>query len=55
MARQPYPSDPTDAQWAVVRSVLPAAKNGRTGRPRTHELREVWNAIFYQAHNGCTW
>ncbi|HEV2150661.1 MAG TPA: transposase, partial [Longimicrobiaceae bacterium] len=47
--------DPTDAQWAVVRSVLPAAKNGRTGRPRTHELREVWNAIFYQAHNGCTW
>lgn len=34
---------------------MPPAKNGRTGKPRTYSLREMWNAIFYQAKNGCTW
>lgn len=50
-----YSSDLTDAQWAQVQAVLPAAKLGRTGRPRRWPLRAVWNAIFYQAYNGCTW
>ena len=55
MERAAYPSDLTDEQWAVIQSVLPKAKNGRTGRPPKYERREVWNAIFYQARTGCEW
>lgn len=55
MRRKPYPTDLTDAEWELVRSVMPAAKNGRTGTPRRYPLRGIWNAIFYQAKNGGTW
>ena len=40
-ARTSYPSDLTDAQWALVQAAMPPATNGRTGRPRTYPLREV--------------
>ena len=55
MERAAYPSDLTDEQWAVIQSVLPKAKNGRTGRPPNYQRREIWNAIFYQARTGCEW
>src|SRR5215208_2726565 len=55
MERQPYPSDLTDPEWEVIQAVLPPAKGGKTGRPRDYPLREVWNAIFYQARTGCQW
>ena len=55
MSRKPYPTDLTDAQWEIVRSAMPGAKNGRTGTPRRYPLREIWNAVFYQAKNGGTW
>lgn len=55
MERKPYPTDLTDAQWEIIRAVMPPARGGRTGAPRAHPLREIWNAIFYQAKNGCTW
>lgn len=55
MRRTPYPTDLTDAQWERVRSAMLGAKNGRTGTPRRYSLREIWNAIFYQAKNGGTW
>lgn len=50
-----YTTDLTDVQWAQVQAVLPAARMGRTGRPRRWPARAVWDAIFYQARNGCTW
>lgn len=53
MARKRYPSDLTDAQWELIEPLLPAAKDG--GRPRSTDLREVINAIFYQARSGCQW
>jgi putative transposase len=53
--RRSYPSDLNDAQWQQIVAVLPGAKGGRTGRPRTYALREIWNAIFYQARTGCAW
>jgi putative transposase len=53
MERQPYPSDLTDAQWEALQSVLPKGNN--RGRPRTYPLREIWNAILYQARTGCQW
>jgi transposase len=55
MRRKPYPTDLTDAQWEIVRAAMPGAKNGRTGTPRRYPLREIWNAVFYQAKNGGTW
>lgn len=55
MERKPYPSDLTDAEWEVIRSVIPKPKGGRSGRPRTYPLREIWNAILYQARTGCQW
>ena len=53
--RRRYPSDLTAAQWALVEAAMPPATNGRTGRPRKHPLREVWNAVFYVTRNGCSW
>ncbi len=52
--RRRYPSDLTEAQWTVVQAAMPPAKDGRTGRPRTYALREIWNAIFYLAREGCS-
>lgn len=55
MKRQPYPSDLTDDQWEAIQAVLPQPKGGKSGRPRQYPLREIWNAIFYQARTGCQW
>jgi putative transposase len=51
--RKPYRTDLTDAQWQLIQPLLPAAKHG--GRPRTVDLREVVNTLFYQARTGCQW
>ena len=51
--RQPYPSDVTDLQWALVAPLLPPARPG--GRRRSTDLREVINALFYLNRNGGPW
>jgi putative transposase len=51
--RKPYPSDLSDEQWAIVRGFLPPAVPA--GAPRTTDLREVLNALFYLLANGCGW
>jgi transposase len=48
-----YPSDLTDAEWALVEPMIPPAKRG--GRPREVNLREILNAIFYVLSTGCQW
>jgi putative transposase len=53
MRTAPYPSDLTDAQWAIIGPSVPSAH--ALGRPRKTDLREVINAIFYRNRNGCTW
>ena len=53
--RARYPTDLTDAQWALVQAAMPPAVHGRTGRPRQYPLREIWNAIFYLTRTGCSW
>ena len=52
-AREPYPTDLSDAQWASVGPLLPSAKPG--GRPVSINLREVVNAIVYVTHCQCSW
>jgi putative transposase len=51
--RKAYRSDLTDAQWELVKPLLPPAKSG--GRPREVDLREVVNTLFYQARTGVQW
>jgi putative transposase len=51
--RRAYDTDLTDAQWAILAPLLPPAPGG--GRPRTTDLREVLNAIFYHLRSGCAW
>nr|WP_144080336.1 IS5 family transposase [Gloeobacter kilaueensis] len=53
MSRKPYPTDLTDQEWNCIAPLLPAAKFG--GHPRTTDLREVLNAIFYLNRTGCQW
>src|SRR5215208_2949738 len=51
--RKPYPTDLSDAQWTRLQSCLPTPK--AQGRPRTHSLRDVLDAIFYVLKSGCHW
>ena len=53
MARTPYPTDLTDAQWKLIDRLVPQAKPG--GRPPKYTRREIVNGILYQARNGCVW
>ena len=48
-----YASDCTDAEWEVVAPFMPV--RSKVGRPRTTDLRAVWDAIQYIAATGCQW
>lgn len=52
-----YPSDATDAQWAVIDPLLPdpAWLTGHGGRPEVHCRRAIVDAIFYVVDNGIKW
>src|SRR3954453_22906962 len=51
--RDAYPTDLTDAQWALLAPWL--SVRAWTGRPRTVDLREVVDAVFYLLRTGCQW
>ncbi len=48
-----YPSDVSDAQWAVVFPLL--NRTEQRGRPQAYDLRRVFNACAYVANTGCPW
>src|SRR5271169_2774068 len=48
-----YPSDLSDAEWAIVAAMIPPARHG--GRRRSVNVREVLNGIFYVLWTGCQW
>lgn len=50
--RKPYPSDLTNEQWATIEPFIPVHA---VGRPRTNDMREILNAIFYLNRSGCQW
>ena len=52
-----YPSDTTDAQWAVIDPLLPAPAwlAGKGGRREVHCRRTIVDAIFYVVDNGIKW
>ena len=51
--RANYPSDLTDAQWAVLSTVL--VVTSAAGRPLKHDLQEIVNAILYVVRTGIQW
>ena len=48
-----YPSDLSDAEWAIAGPMIPPARHG--GRKRSVKVREVLNGIFYVLSTGCQW
>ena len=58
--RKAYPSDLSDARWALIEPTLTAWRQARldrrpTGQPATVDLREVFNAILYINRTGIPW
>lgn len=50
--RRGYPSDFTDAEWAVFEPLL---RQYATALPKEHDLRDVFNGIRYLLRTGCQW
>ena len=50
-SRLRYPSDMTDAEWALIAGMIPPAKRG--GNARTVKLREVVSGLLYVLGTGC--
>src|SRR3954453_18478012 len=51
--RRSYATDVTEAQWRVVAPWL--ARPAGPGRPTRVAVRQVLNALLYQARTGCPW
>ena len=53
LARKPYPSDVSDAQWEILAPLIPepGAWSPRAPIPR----REIVNGILYLLRTGCSW
>jgi transposase len=48
-----YTHDLTEAEWALVKPLIPPAKRG--GNKRTVDIREVVNGLMYILGTGCQW
>ena len=48
-----YASDCRDEEWVLIAPI--ATQRARVGRPRTVDMRRVWEAIQYIATTGCQW
>ncbi len=51
--RRPYPSDLSDAEWALLEPLL--ASPERRGRPPKWSAWRVADAVFYLLRSGCAW
>lgn len=51
--RKAYKSDLSDAEWVILKPLLPTPKG--FGHPIEVDLREILNAIFYVQRTGCQW
>ena len=50
---KPYASDLSDAEWTLLEPLIPSAKAG--GRPRSVNMRQILNGIFYVLRSGGAW
>jgi transposase len=44
-----YPTNLTENQWQVITKICP------DNRKRKHNMKEIFNAIFYLLKTGCQW
>lgn len=51
--RKAYLTDLSEGEWTLVAPLIPPAKLG--GRPRSVDMREILNALFYRLRTGCSW
>jgi putative transposase len=51
--RRPYPSDLSDAEWALLEPLLASLE--RRGRPPRWSTRRIADAAFYLLRSGCAW
>src|SRR5690349_1560867 len=51
--RAAYPSDLTDARWALIAPRIQPAEPG--GRYRAVDMQEIFNGILYVLRSGCSW
>jgi putative transposase len=51
--KRSYSTDLSDDEWECLQLHVPAPN--KRGRPRTHDTREILNAIFYVLRSGCPW
>ena len=47
-----YSTDIKDKEWLILE---PFVAQGKIGRPRTHDIRCIINAIRYLMKSGCQW
>jgi len=52
-ARKRYPSDLTDAEWAVLEPMMPVTRP--RGQERIHSYRDIIDAILYVLRGGIAW
>jgi putative transposase len=45
-----YPTDLSETQWQFIKKTLQLNE-----RKRKHNLRSIWNAVFYLLKTGCQW
>jgi putative transposase len=48
-----YDTDLSGENWSVIEGLIPQSHEG--GRPRSVDMREILNAIFYIVRAGCAW
>jgi putative transposase len=53
MPRYSYPSDLSNAEWAILEPLMSPEKRG--GRRRDVHLRGIVNGIMYILRGGCAW
>jgi len=52
-----YPSDCSDAEWAILEPLVPPPRSGTPagGRPVYYERRDIVDGIAYLVRTGCSW
>jgi len=51
-SKKRYPSDLSDLEWNIIKSLIPVYKRGRK---RIVDMKEVMNGLFYLTRTGCQW
>ncbi len=53
--RKAYQTDLSDAEWQILKPLLPGPRADGRGRPMLNDLREIVNAILYVLRTGIQW